>query len=69
MPTTPRRVIIRHPKTEREYAILPADFRRRRAFAEPDGSVVTYEQAGFRIVSYEDGSPYQPPAERGKAEG
>lgn len=59
-----RRVIIRHPKSGREYAILPADFRRRKAFAEDDGSVKTYEEAGFRIVSYEDGAPYQPPAER-----
>jgi hypothetical protein len=57
----PKRVVIRHPKTGREYAILPADFRRRKAFAEGDGTVKTYEEAGFRIISYEDGQPYHAP--------
>jgi len=57
-------VIIRHPKTGQEYGIQLADFRRRKAFAEDDGTVKTYEEAGFRIVSYADGSPYEPPAER-----
>lgn len=59
------KVLIRHPKTGTEYQIQAADFRRRKLFAEPDGSIKTYEEAGFRIISYADGSPYQPP----KAEG
>ena len=61
------KVLIRHPKTGHEYQIEAASFRRRKAFAEPDGSLKTYADAGFRIVSYADGSPYQPPAP--KAEG
>lgn len=43
-------VIIRHPKTGAEYGIQLADFRRR--------------EAGFRIVSLADGSPYEQPALR-----
>lgn len=54
-------VIIRHPKTGREYGIQSADFKRRKAFAEPDGSLKTYEEAGFRIVSLADGQPYEQP--------
>jgi hypothetical protein len=54
-------VIIRHPKTGKEYGIRLADFRRRKTFAEDDGTVQTYEEAGFRIVSYADGSPYEQP--------
>lgn len=56
------KVLIRHPKTGAEYQIESGDFRRRKLFAEPDGNVKTYEEAGFRIVSYADGSPYQQPA-------
>lgn len=67
-------VIIRHPKTEAEYEIDSADFRRGKHYlSQADGSLTTYEEAGFRIVSLADGQPYtgplnEPPAER-KAEG
>lgn len=57
-------VIIRHPKTDREYEIALADFRRRKAFADDDGTVKTYEEAGFRIVSTASGEPYEPPTPR-----
>jgi hypothetical protein len=57
-------VIIRHPKTGQEYEIDSAAFRRRKAFAEPDGTVKTYAEAGFTIVSLADGSPYQEPQPR-----
>lgn len=54
-------VIIRHPKSGREYGIDSADFRRRKAFADDDGSIKSYADAGFRIVSLADGSPYTGP--------
>lgn len=54
-------VIIRHPKTGAEYGIQLADFRRRKTFAEDDGTVKTYADAGFRIISLADGSPYTAP--------
>lgn len=61
------KVLIRHPKTGHEYQIESGDFRRRKLHRAADGSLQTYEAAGFRIVSYADGSAYQPPAP--KAEG
>jgi hypothetical protein len=60
-------VIIRNPKTEVEYEIDSADFRRGKHFQKLDGTRVTYEEAGFRIVSLADGSPYEQPTS--KAEG
>lgn len=65
-------VIIRHPKTEAEYEIDSADFRRGKHYQEAPGAErVTYADAGFRIVSLADGSRYmgplnEPPAERSK---
>jgi hypothetical protein len=66
-------VIIRHPKTGQEYGIDSADFRRGKHFQKLDGTRVTYEEAGFRIVSQADGSPYtgplnDPPTERTQGE-
>lgn len=62
-------VIIRHPRSGAEYEIDSADFRRGKHFMKPDGEMVTYEEAGFRIASLPDGAPYtgplnDPPAER-----
>lgn len=59
------RVLIRHPKTQAEYIVELADFRRRKLFAEPDGEIKTYEDAGFKIVSYADGTAYEPPKSDG----
>lgn len=61
------KVLIRHPRTGAEYQIEAGDFRRRKLHQDADGSMQTYEAAGFRVVSYADGSPYQQPAP--KAEG
>lgn len=60
-----KRVLIRHPRTGHEYAVLPADFRRRKLARDNDGKPITYADAGYRIVSYVDGSPYQPPKSDG----
>lgn len=63
-------VLIRHPRTDEEYEIASGDFRRGKHYlARPDGEAQTYADAGFRIVSLADGSPYEgplnePPAER-----
>lgn len=61
------KILIRHPRTEAEYQIESGDFRRRKLHMAADGTLQTYEEAGFRVVSYADGSPYQAPAP--KAEG
>lgn len=62
-------VVIRHPRTGAEYEIDSADFRRGKHYQKPDGEHVTFEEAGFRIVSLADGQPYtgplnEPPAAR-----
>ena len=58
-------VIIRHPRTQEEYAIQTADFRRGKHYRNPkSGDMETYADAGFRIVSNGDGTEYHPPAER-----
>lgn len=44
-------LIIEH-KDGRQYAVSAADFRK------------TYEPDGFKAVRYEDGSEYEPPAQR-----
>jgi hypothetical protein len=56
------RVIIRHPRTEHEVGIESGDFRRRKLAQDKDGNPISYEEAGYRIVSYADGQPYQQPA-------
>jgi hypothetical protein len=61
------KIIIRHPRTGHEVGIEAADFRRRKLAQDKNGKPVTYEEAGYRIVSQMDGSPYQQPAP--KAEG
>lgn len=61
-------IIIRHPKTEAEYGIQSGDFRRGKHYRDPKtGELQTFEAAGFEIVSYMDGSPYEAPAPRGEA--
>ncbi len=55
-------VIIRHPRTGHEVGIESGDFKRRKLIKDKDGEDSTYEAAGYRIVSYADGSPYEQPA-------
>ena len=55
-------VIIRHPKTGHEVGIELSDFRRRKLAQDKDGNPVSYEEAGYRVASYMDGSPYEQPA-------
>jgi hypothetical protein len=58
-------VIIRHPRSGAEYGIDSADFRRGKHYLDPaTGELVTFADAGFRIVSLPNGEPYHPPAER-----
>lgn len=58
-------VIIEHPKTGESYAVQMADFRRGKHYRNPKtGEMETYADAGFRVVSYGDGSEYHEPAER-----
>lgn len=61
-------VIIRHPRTGAEYGIQSGDFKRGKHFLNDKGEYVTFEDAGFRIVSLADGSPYEAPAERAQGE-
>lgn len=58
-------VIIRHPRTDEAYEIASADFKRGKHYRKPNGEMVTYEEAGFRIESMADGSEYEAPMERG----
>jgi hypothetical protein len=52
-------VIIRNERLGLEYGIQSDDFRRGNHFRDPmTGEMVTYDHAGFRIVSLADGSPY-----------
>lgn len=60
-----RRVVIRHPRTGQEFAILPRDFRTRRLAVDKDGQPQSYADAGYQILRYEDGQPYQPPKTEG----
>jgi hypothetical protein len=48
-----QRVVIEH-KDGRSYSVLPADFKR----------LADSQYKGFKIVSNEDGSPYQEPKPR-----
>ena len=59
-------VLIRNSRTGEEYEIAYADFRRGHHYQKPDGERVSYEDGGFRVVSYADGSEFVPPAERSK---
>jgi hypothetical protein len=61
------RVIITRKDGGVEFGIELKDFRTRKLFKKEDGTMTTYADAGFRIVSYADGQPYQQPAP--KAEG
>jgi len=61
-------VIIRH-KDGHEYGINSADFRRGKHYRDPKtGEMVTFEDAGFEIVSLADGSEYTPPTPRQPAQ-
>lgn len=62
-------VIIRHPKTGHEVGVELRDFRTRKLAQDKDGEPQTYEEAGYRIVSMMDGSPYEQPKSEPKAEG
>jgi hypothetical protein len=57
-------VIITHPKTGESYGIQSYDFRRGKHYQQPDGEMVSFEEAGFEIVSLGDGSTYTPPTPR-----
>lgn len=62
-------VIIRNSRTGEEYGIDSAKFRHGRHYQKASGERVSYEEAGFRIVSLANGQPYtgplnEPPAER-----
>jgi hypothetical protein len=58
-------VIIRNDKTGAEYGIQSGDFRRGKHYRnDKTGEMQTFEDAGFKIVSHMDGSPYEAPAER-----
>lgn len=54
-------VLIRN-KAGEEYVVTVADFRRVKAYPNEDGELVTYEDAGFKIVwQHPSGEPYEPP--------
>jgi hypothetical protein len=55
------KVIVRHPKTDHEVGIELSDFHHRKLAHDKDGQPASYEEAGYRIVSLMDGSPYQQP--------
>ena len=50
-----KRVVIQH-KDGREYQVTLADFRRKKMRGGQ-----TYEEQGFKIATYADGSPYEEP--------
>jgi len=61
-------VIIENSKTGEQYAIDSSDYRRGKHYQDPKtGEMVSYEDAGFKIVSKGDGQPYTPPAPRGES--
>jgi hypothetical protein len=47
-------VIIEHPKTGEQYAIARANFTKKL------GQEQSYEEQGFKMLRYEDGSPIEP---------
>jgi hypothetical protein len=55
-------VQIEHPRTGERYEVALADFRRTKAYRDPkSGDLVTYEDAGFKIVANADGTAYEEP--------
>lgn len=54
------KVLIRHERLGLEYQIEAGDFRTRKLYRQPTGQLVTYADAGFRIISMADGQPFQP---------
>ena len=52
-----RMVIIEH-RDGRRYAVTPGDYRRQNIAPEGEERR-TYEESGFRIVSWETGEPYE----------
>lgn len=52
-PTDERYVIIRHPETEHEVAIIPYEFDKVRD--RPEGS---YQEQGYEIIRWQDGETY-----------
>ena len=54
-------VIIRHPKTDHEVGIELRDFRTRKLAQDKNGKPISYEAAGYRVVSHMDGSPVEQP--------
>lgn len=59
-------VIIRHPRNGQEYGIQSADFKRGKHYLDDKGHYVTFEEAGFRIVSLANGQPYEQPHAQGE---
>lgn len=59
-------VIISNSRTGEEYAIQSGDFRRGKHYKNAKGEMVTFEEAGFRIVSLGDGQPYEAPKSQGE---
>lgn len=53
-----RYVTIRY-RDGREYQVTPADFRRRKVVEGKDGKLQTHEEAGARIVAWNNGEPYE----------
>lgn len=58
----PERMVIIEHKDGRRVAVTPRDFAH--AKVGPEGE--TYEELKFKIVSYEDGTDYEPPAAKAK---
>ena len=57
-----RRVVIE--RRGRQVAVTLDDYRKKAI----DDAGHTYQQLGWRIVSWEDGEPYRPPSERRETE-
>jgi hypothetical protein len=55
-------VVIRNDKTGEEYEIDSVNFRRGKHYLDQkSGEMVSFEEAGFRIVSLPNGEPYDGP--------
>lgn len=55
-------VIISNDKTGEQYEIDSADFRRGKHYLDPkSGDMVTFQDAGFKVVSLPNGEPYEGP--------
>ena len=53
-----RNIVIEHHADERRYAVTLDDYRSKSI----DDAGHTYQQLGWRIVSWEGGEPYKPPS-------